>query len=77
MLLYLTVCCEHAGQTLRSRFRLWERDTGRFGRTSPLMLSVLEPVQKVGDFPIFSPGLVAKSLSSADPTSERIEVFGS
>lgn len=36
------------GQTLRSRFRLWERDTGRFGRTSPLMLSLLEPVQKVG-----------------------------
>lgn len=36
------------GHTLRSRFRLWERDTGRFGRTSPLMLSLIEPVQKVG-----------------------------
>jgi hypothetical protein len=36
------------GQALRSRFRLWERDTGRLGRTSPLMLTLIEPVQKVG-----------------------------
>jgi len=35
------------GHTLRSRFRLWDRDTGRFGRTSPLMLTLVEMVPKV------------------------------
>jgi len=34
--------------TLRGRFRLWDRDSGRFGRYSPFMLTFIEPVQKIG-----------------------------
>jgi hypothetical protein len=34
--------------TLRGRFRLWDRDSGRFGRSSPYMLTFIEPVQKIG-----------------------------
>lgn len=39
---------EMPGKALRYRFRLWERESGRLGRTSPLMLSTVEPVSKLG-----------------------------
>eukprot|EP00929_Paragymnodinium_shiwhaense_P118524 TRINITY_DN90437_c0_g1_i1.p1 TRINITY_DN90437_c0_g1~~TRINITY_DN90437_c0_g1_i1.p1 ORF type:complete len:2705 (-),score=649.97 TRINITY_DN90437_c0_g1_i1:56-8170(-) len=39
---------EIPGKSLRHRFRLWEPDTGRLGRTSPLMLSMVEPATKLG-----------------------------
>jgi hypothetical protein len=39
---------EVPGKPLRHRFRLWERASGRIGRTSPLMLCLVEPIQKLG-----------------------------
>jgi len=43
------------GQVLRSRFRLWEKETGRFGRTSPLMLALVEPVAKLAAARVIGP----------------------
>jgi hypothetical protein len=39
---------ELPGNSLRYRFRLWDRASGRLGRTSHPMLSLVEPVTKLG-----------------------------
>eukprot|EP00931_Biecheleriopsis_adriatica_P108844 TRINITY_DN8311_c0_g2_i2.p1 TRINITY_DN8311_c0_g2~~TRINITY_DN8311_c0_g2_i2.p1 ORF type:complete len:2624 (-),score=403.77 TRINITY_DN8311_c0_g2_i2:81-7952(-) len=39
---------EIPGRALRTRFRLWDRDTGRFGRASPLMLTFVDAITKLG-----------------------------
>jgi len=44
------------GNALRCRFRLWHQATGRYGRASPLMLTMIEPVAHIG---------VSRSVSTA------------
>eukprot|EP00747_Dinoflagellata_sp_TGD_P081873 gnl/TRDRNA2_/TRDRNA2_161480_c0_seq1.p1 gnl/TRDRNA2_/TRDRNA2_161480_c0~~gnl/TRDRNA2_/TRDRNA2_161480_c0_seq1.p1 ORF type:complete len:981 (-),score=158.73 gnl/TRDRNA2_/TRDRNA2_161480_c0_seq1:73-2973(-) len=56
------------GEALRCRFRLWERDTGRFGRSSPLMLPLMEPVGRIGVIRVVSESsseIVVKAMLDA------------
>jgi len=42
------------GRSLRTRFRLWDRETGRFGRASPPMMTFVDPVKKLGASAMFT-----------------------
>jgi len=49
-------------KTLRGRFRLWDKDAGRFGRSSPVILTQMEPVQKLSIVRVISPSYVSLVL---------------
>jgi len=52
------------GRTVRSRFRLWDRDTGRFGRASPLMLSCVDAPSKLAASRVVSESSVQIALKA-------------
>jgi hypothetical protein len=49
-------------KSLRGCFRLWDKDAGRFGRSSPMILTQMEPVTKVSVVRVISPRCVSLVL---------------
>jgi hypothetical protein len=50
-------------KTLRGRFRLWDKDSGRFGRSSPLILTQMEPLTcKLSTVRVVSPSFISVVL---------------